>query len=194
MLANLKDIINPDVIINIASKDKTLILKESGVDSEIKKLHISGIPDNALAFTLDHQPKGNASKFFKQLSCYINAGNSVGVNKSCDLVIVTQEGESVYNVLVFDLKSSKPNQTATIKQLNNSELYVKYLVSMLKYHYNIQIKEINYRHAIVTTDPRSMRKTSVYSPNTLPTRNNSYNIKPVSENGAKEARVHFAAL
>jgi len=194
MLADFKGIIHPDVIITIASKDKTLTLKESGADSKIKKLHIHGLPDNALAFTLDHQPKGSASKLFKQLSCYVNPENGSGVNKSCDLVIITQAGEDIYDVLVFELKSDKPNPMTTKKQLKNSELYIQYLISMLKCHYGIQIKSINYRHAIVTTDPRSIRKNLTYNRNTPSVSDNTYKIKAVTTNSAKEAKVHFGAL
>jgi len=65
MLVKLRDTINPDVIINISDADKTLLLKEDGADSKIKKLLIKGVPSKTFAFSLDHQPGGKDNRFFK---------------------------------------------------------------------------------------------------------------------------------
>ena len=78
MLAAMKEIINPDVVIESDIANKELLLKEDGADSKIKKLYITNMPENALAFTLDHQPGGSANRWFKQLSPY---GNLYLLNK-----------------------------------------------------------------------------------------------------------------
>lgn len=57
MLAAMKEIINPNVVINYDTAQKRLKLKEEGADSKVAELYIEHIPDNALAFTLDYQPK-----------------------------------------------------------------------------------------------------------------------------------------
>lgn len=84
MLEAFKELINPDVVLGIATFDKKLTLKEDGKDSKLKKLHIQDVPEGSFAFTLDHQPGGSDNKWFKQLSCYVNVSNDKGVNKGCD--------------------------------------------------------------------------------------------------------------
>ncbi|KPA17756.1 hypothetical protein MHK_002023 [Candidatus Magnetomorum sp. HK-1] len=87
MLAAIKEIISPDVVLNIATGDNILTIKEKSADAKIKKLRIENIPKNAFAFTLDHQPGKGQNRWFKQLSCYVNVSNNKGVNKGCDLVL-----------------------------------------------------------------------------------------------------------
>lgn len=171
-----------------------MTIKEDGADSKIKKLSIKGIPNNTFAFTLDYQPGGKDNRYFKQLSCYISAACDSGVNKGCDLVVITELKEGVYDVLIFDLKSDKPRKEATEKQLLNSELYVKYLMTMLESHCGVDISNINYRRAIVTTDTRAVRKNPTYRPNKRAASETSYKIKNVTVNKAKESCVHYGAL
>lgn len=194
MLVKLKETINPDVIVDISDADKTILIKEDGADSKIKKLLIKGVPSNTFAFSLDHQPGGRDNRFFKQLSCYINAACDSGVNKGCDLVVVSQLDDGGYDVLIFDLKSDKPRKDATEKQLLNSELYVKYLMSMLESHCQIDISNIKYRRAIVTTDARAVRKNPTYRPNKSVASDTNYKVKNVTVNRAKESSVHYGAL
>jgi len=108
MLNAIKDIINPDIVLNIETESNTLTLKESAPDSKIKKLHIKSVPENTFAFTLDYQPRGYANRFFKQLSCYVDIRNKKGINKGCDLVLVIPQ-TNYYVVLLFELKSKKPD-------------------------------------------------------------------------------------
>lgn len=194
MLKELKEIVNPDVVIDICVGSKTLIVKENGASSKIKKLVINGIPDKAFAFTLDHQPKGRAAISYKQLSCYVDAACDSGANKGCDLVVVTDLGDHKYRVLVFDLKSDKPRKVATEKQLLNSELYVKYLMAMLENHSGVDVSSIEYRRAIVTTDKKAIRKGPVHRPIARQLSGTSYRVKSVTVNAAKESSVHFGAL
>ncbi len=192
MLDSLKKIINPDVVIDIATGEGTLAIKEDGTDSKIKKLTITALPDKAFAFTLDHQPGGSANRIFQQLSCYVDVTNDSGVNKGCDLVVIAPDNAENYTVLVFDLKSDKPRKEATEKQLTNSELYVKYLISMVETHYGKFANEIHFKRSIVTTDLRNQRKNPIYPPNQKV--DGSYKVKAVRVNQAKEGVVHFGAL
>lgn len=179
MLAAMKEMMNPEVVIACDLAKKELLLKEEGADSRIKKLYITHMPDNALAFTLDYQPGGNANRWFKQLSPYIDASNNKGVNKGCDLIVLWQEGEQSF-ALIFDLKSDKPRPEVTSKQLNNSELFLRYLLSMLNMHYGICTETIQIKKAIGTTDNRAVRKRATYRPNAEPTHIADYNIEAIT--------------
>ncbi|HAS6063839.1 TPA: hypothetical protein I7135_16885 [Vibrio vulnificus] len=192
MLVAMKEIINPDVIINYDTAQNKLKLKEEGADSKIAELYIEHMPDNALAFTLDHQPKRDKQKF-KQLSLYVNSANDVGINKGCDLIILWQDAEQK-RALVFDLKSDKPKPQATQKQLDNSELFLKYLLNMASVHYNVNIDGIEIDKAIITTNARGARKRATYQPNADTAHTGNYKIESVLANASKTASVSFRRL
>ena len=192
MLQAFQEIIFPAAIINFSTDiNGVLILKENAPESKIKKLSIQGVPEQSFAFTLDHKSKQD-DRWFKQLSCYVNPSNEMGVNKSCDLVVVSFK-DNQWQILIFDLKSDKPNITETEMQLFNSELYVRYIVSMIKHHYKIDIDSLNirYQRTIVTT---KIAKGSIYSPNSRRQKsNNSFLPVPVQPKN-QEATVHFGKL
>lgn len=192
MLTALKEIINPNTIINYDTASNVLKLKEEGIDSKVAVLHISHIPKDALAFTLDHQPKKDAQKY-KQLSLYVSSTNNTGVNKGCDLIVLWQENKK-NKALVFDLKSDRPKASATEKQLNNSELFLNYLISMAKEHYGKSngIFEIN--KAIVTTNPRGVNKRATYQPNTQQIKRHSYKVQNVNPSSSRSAKISFRQL
>ncbi len=192
MLAAMKEIINPDVVINCDTAKKQLKLKEDGADSKVAELYIEHIPDNALAFTLDYQPKRDKQKF-KQLSLYVKSTNDVGVNKGCDLIILWQDTEQ-RRALVFDLKSDSPKPQATQKQLDNSELFLKYLLSMAAVHYGINTDGIVIDKAIVTTNARNVRKRTTYQPNAEMTQVDNYKVESVVANSSRTASVSFRQL
>uniref|UniRef100_UPI0033658D3B hypothetical protein n=1 Tax=Candidatus Albibeggiatoa sp. nov. BB20 TaxID=3162723 RepID=UPI0033658D3B len=129
-----RKIINPDVVLDIITGDRELVLREKGVNSKINKLHITNVPVDSFAFTLDYDDSPKNKICFQQLSIYLNRALE-SVNKSCDLVLVIPDLENKYKILILDLKSDKPNLNDTEKQLLNSELYVRYILSMLQYHY-----------------------------------------------------------
>jgi hypothetical protein len=192
MLAAMKKIINPDVVINYDTAKKQLKLKEEGADSKVATLYIQHIPADALAFTLDYQPRKGKQKF-KQLSLYVNSTNDVGVNKGCDLIILWQDTEQK-RALVFDLKSDKLKPQANQKQLDNSELFLKYLLSMAAVHYGIDVDGIEIDKAIVTTNARNVRKRATYQPNTEMARVGNYKVESVVTNSARTASVSFRQL
>lgn len=134
-----------------------IILEENSPGSAIKKLIITSVPDNSIAFTLDFNEtiykKGKASRLFKQLSSYISSSNGDGVNKSCDLVIITPEKKEdrlVLKVIVLDLKSEKVGGRGEI-QIENSILFIEYLLSLAKYHYEEKYHDVVYFKRLITT-------------------------------------------
>ncbi|HBT3542865.1 TPA: hypothetical protein MBH72_005533, partial [Klebsiella pneumoniae] len=109
MISTIKKIIDDRVKIEIIKtvNDFELILKEDSSESDISELKIINIPEDSFAFTLDYTSQTGALKnvrLFKKLSCYVSSENKDGINKSCDLVIVTKRN-NVINVIVMDLKS-----------------------------------------------------------------------------------------
>lgn len=193
MLAAMKEIINPDVVIESNTAKKELLLKENGADSKIKKLYITNMPENAFAFTLDYQPGGSENRWFKQLSPYVNVGNDKGVNKGCDLIILWLDEEQPY-ALVFDLKSDKPKPEATQRQLNNSELFLNYLLAMANCHYGITTGNVQIKKAIGVSDSRAVRKGATYRPNATSTNVADYHIEVISPKAYKTGYISLGQL
>lgn len=195
MIEEIKSIINPDVILPIdptkTPNEGILCCEETSINSEIRKLYIESIPDQAFAFTIDYQPGKNQNKMFQQLSCYFNISNENGINKRCDLILICKEQKSsVWDVLIFDLKSKKPNKKDTEIQLLNSELFFDYTLSLLKYYYRVNI-EFKISRAIVTTV--NPKKNPTYSRNRNTTGNLFYHaisIKPKN----KKASINLGKL
>ncbi|MBR9955760.1 hypothetical protein KEM66_00590, partial [Cronobacter sakazakii] len=111
MLENISSVLNKDVLIQLSSSQvpnsSFVVVHEEGELSEIKELTIKEIPDDSIAFTLDFSSKKDAkgnSASFSQLSPYFDKGNGDGVNKSCDLVIITRN-KNKFTILIFDQKS-----------------------------------------------------------------------------------------
>lgn len=191
MLTAFQDVILPAVRVEFSTANGTLILKENATDSKVKKLHIQGVPEQSFAFTLDYQPTQH-HRCFKQLSCYINPANDKGVNKGCDLVVITYK-DGKWLILVLELKSDKPNISETEKQLLNSELYVRYIVSMLKHHYELDTSPISYQRTMVTTGTRGIRKEATYKPNDAKLKSSSFHAVQVHPK-KQEAHVHLGKL
>ncbi|ODR85649.1 hypothetical protein [Shewanella xiamenensis] len=192
MLAAMREIINPDVVINYDTAKKRLKLKEDGADSKVATLYIEHIPDNALAFTLDYQPKNDKQKY-KQLSLYVKSTNDMGVNKGCDLIILWQDTEQK-RALVFDLKSDRLKPKDNQKQLDNSELFLKYLLSMAVVHYGLNIDGIGITKAIVTTNARNINKRTTYQPNAEKVPVSPYKVESVVANLSRTASISFRKL
>lgn len=192
MLAAMKEIINPDVVIHYDTANKQLKLKEDGADSKVATLYIEHIPDNALAFTLDYQPKKDKQKY-KQLSLYVKSTNGVGVNQGCDLIILWQDTEQK-RALVFDLKSDRLKPKDNQTQLDNSELFLKYLLSMAEVHYGIDANGMEIDKAIVTTNARNLRKRTTYQPNADMAQIGNYKVESVVANSSRTASISFRQL
>jgi|GEM_PF-750425 len=150
MLSALKEIISPKVVINFVDDNtqKCLILKEDDEGSAIEKLYIRNIPTQAFAFSLDFKSSEDKCNCFTQLSSYLNYYNN-SINKSCDLVIVAYlEGKWV--VILLELKSNR--KSAAKLQLDNSEFFIKYVMSLVKnFHPNSKDISLYYQKTVVMT-------------------------------------------
>lgn len=205
LLDALKKIVNEEVVIEIATVDENyksgngkLTIREDAARSRLDKLTISGIPACSFAFTLDYQPKDGRDNLFKQLSCYVHPGNREGANKGCDLVLFVFENDQ-WKVFILDLKSDKPKESDAEKQLLNSELYVRYLLSMVQHYYEFDkgIDDFKYQQIIITTSKG--RKGPTYSPSS-PSRykyeekkKRSFRIREATVKG-KEGTIMFGKL
>lgn len=168
MLSALKEVISPKVVIDFFDdkNQKCLILKEDGEKSKIKELWIRAIPEQAFAFTLDFKSsEDNKCKCFTQLSSYLNSTNDIGINKSCDLVIVAYL-KNKWVVILLDLKSQKIDYKKTELQLHNSELFIKYIINLIKYYYPENLKSnvlsLYCQKVIVKT---GVKRNTVHKPN-----------------------------
>lgn len=115
------------------------------------------------------------------------------MNKGCDLIILWQDGEQS-NALVFDLKSDKPKPEATQKQLNNSELFLKYILTMVNLHYGVATDTVQINKAIGTTDSRAVRKGATYRPNATATRIADYHIEVITPKAYQTGYISLAQL
>lgn len=166
MWLTLKDVLNKDILVTICTNKQFssfIKVKEDSPDSKIKELTITNLPENIIAFSLDYKDK-NPKKdiLFRQLSYYVDNTKS-GVNKRCDLIIVWLENSKLY-ALVLDLKSGRPSIQETNKQLQNSELFLKYLLQLVNLHKDechVPIRNIDspvIRKAIVVTKIRLSKR------------------------------------
>lgn len=159
MLENIKNILNKDVILplsNSANPDSSfVILQEDGEFSEIKELTVKEIPDDSIAFTLDFSNKKKAKDkgvVFSQLSPYFDKANADGINKSCDLIIISRK-EDKFCVLIFDQKSKKPDIDESFLQLENSRIFILYMINLIATIYGVTVKEedLDFHRVIGTT-------------------------------------------
>lgn len=159
MLERFVEILNKDVLFKMSATatpdSSVLVICEDGNFSEIKELTIEKIPDDSIAFTLDFSNKKNAKgngTLFSQLSPYFDKGNGDGVNKSCDLVLMTRNSNK-FTILMFDQKSKKPDIDASFLQLENSRLFISYMIDIVSLIYKVDINEgdLVFKRVIGTT-------------------------------------------
>ncbi len=157
MISTLEEIIDPNSRINITGEyANQLILKENSSESKISKLLIKNLPDNCFAFTLDCADKVKG-KSYCQLSAYLNDSNDKGINKSCDLVIMCfKEDINLIEVDLIDLKSDKIKPLRCESQLDNSELFIKYLLDIINFYYSKNFTPKVRKTIIFTGRPRKV--------------------------------------
>lgn len=149
MIEALTSIINPDALLSkIVKRDNSdFIVIESGAMSDIQKLTIESAPDESFGLTLDLSP-------FRQLSSYLNIDNK-GINKSCDFIIISNtpnknnSDDKSYNVdiVVGEMKSTKVGPKGS-NQIENSILFIDYIISLLNHHNEIKLKPKYFRRII----------------------------------------------
>ncbi|HCA7358526.1 TPA: hypothetical protein MX306_004889 [Citrobacter freundii] len=157
-MISIDKIIDKRVSISVERKEQgsEITLLESDPGSSISKLVIKDVPDDTFAFTLDYNDpsiEGKEGRIFRKLSPYLSSDNGDGINRSCDLVIVSQseqqDGVSL-NIIVLDLKSGNVGSRGK-SQLDNSILFLDYILSMCKFHYEDQINSVKYYKRLITT-------------------------------------------
>ncbi len=160
MIPECLGLLAPEVTLNVVehSGTRTIIVKETGRDAKLKSLEIRGLADGDIAFTLDHQPSGTLGSCFKQLSCYLNVQHDK-INKGCDFVILTRLKGALVAVL-GDMKSNKPRVNEVSLQLKNSELFVKYLLSLVKAWHGVE-EELKFKRVCVHTGRPMTKKKSI---------------------------------
>ncbi|SXF90119.1 hypothetical protein [Klebsiella variicola] len=150
MLERFIDVLNKDVLFDLSATpspdSSVLVVREDGELSEI---------NDSIAFTLDFSSKKNSKEngaLFSQLSPYFDKSNGDGVNKSCDLVLITRDGDK-FTVLIFDQKSKKPDIESSFLQLENSRVFVSYVINIISLIYkdNIDEGKIVFKRVIGTT-------------------------------------------
>ncbi|MBP0998013.1 hypothetical protein J8629_13245 [Serratia fonticola] len=162
MIEVIGNILNDKVKVGLIKTEIGSLLKftESSPTSKINKVEINDIPDNSIAFTLDYDDPADRS--FKKLSSYFNPQNDVGINKSCDLVILSikdiEENENgdgkkaKADILVTDFKSDTVSPRGAT-QIENSILFVDYIIKVIEKFYSLQINPCFIRR-IITTQAR----------------------------------------
>lgn len=139
----LQALLRPQLFLQISGSGE-LKVKETDRSAVLKTLVITRVPNDSVAFELDHEPTGDLKRklksAFKQLSCLINSEHTKA-NKSCDFVIVTP-GEHRAKIILGDLKSLSPKRSSCAAQLRNSEIFVEYLLRLIEeYHGKLIVPE-----------------------------------------------------
>jgi hypothetical protein len=159
MINIIGDILNDKVKV-LLTKTKSgsqLNFTENSPSSKIHKVLINDIPDNSIAFTLDYDVPDDRS--FKKLSPYFNPKNDKGINKSCDLVILSikdiqeknEKGEvkAKAEILITDFKSDTIGPRGAT-QIENSILFVEYIMRLVDNFYSLKISPFFIRRIITT--------------------------------------------
>ncbi|MBO9424782.1 hypothetical protein J7444_08620 [Labrenzia sp. R4_1] len=154
MKKEIEKIIRPELFQSVSSAG-TVILKEDDTGAALRVLSIKRLPKGSIVFELDHSPKGSLKRrlgnAFKQLSCILNS-NHDKINKKCDYVIVYKKDKEI-RILLCDLKSNRLKRSDCAAQLKNSELFVKYLLSLLAEYHNINITPVFMKTVIHVAQP-----------------------------------------
>lgn len=190
----LKKILNNNILLPPLDDKGTLRVKEHAREAKIKTLDILCVPENSVAFTLDHTPQQkNRRVCYQQLSCYLNPGQKF-INKGCDLVLISYFKQKWY-VLISDLKSDKPKLKDTEAQLKNSRAFVDYILSLITTHYPdkaITIPVSEFKLVIVTT---RIKKSSTYKPNDAKPNDRPFReLTPLMCQEKNRAKIYFGEL
>jgi hypothetical protein len=109
---------------------------EDATGSKIKTLYISDCPKNVYIFQLQENIK---------FSNYFDPDKKI-INKTCDIFIFKDN-----SCFVIDLKSDAPNPSDTLKQLDNSKLFIEYLNSISSRFFHNNLTQIQI--GVIKTTP-----------------------------------------
>jgi len=163
MISDLNDFFNSSVILNkhVNRNNKlTVMMTENGHGASVKKLFVHNVPAESLVLSLDvctTKMDSDEKIKFSRLNHYFRDGNKKGINKRCDMVIFCRDetDESHINIIIFDLKSSDPDFKSTIDQLKNSEIFIKYVLSLVEQFYT-KTARVSFHRVIGDTRRRKL--------------------------------------
>ena len=159
----LKEIVNPKAVIPVSSPLKLCEERNFKNDKKCRFVELKGLEGQNFIFKLDAEELGQISNYFNP--------QTKGINRACDAVLFTLIKEMQY-IFFIELKSG--NIKGAKEQLQNAELFVSYLGSILKEYKHIDIKGFKKRFFIFCTDVTHHNPTS-----------NRAKIKPREEKGRK---------
>ncbi len=110
-------------------ENSNVIVKESAKDSDLKKVTITGVNDDAVA--LDFDKMGHTGR-------HVFNTQHKKVHKACDAMIFCKL-ENKYFVLFCELKTSLSDARKDITQLRSSYCWLKYLQAILEEFENLSI-------------------------------------------------------
>lgn len=112
---------------------------ETASNSKVKKVKFYGFHSNEdfFAFSLDYDKENmRCQKTYQRLSMHLNIRHNK-INKKSDMIFVLKEDKVLY-FFIIDLKSSNYRDKDTECQLYNSELFINYLISLIKEYHPIE--------------------------------------------------------
>lgn len=138
IIAKLKNIINPQVYLEIKQDNKwgKVILEEPR--AKLKKVTIIGFEyEKTFAFKLDAKEKLDPNRTIR-ISEYLNP-HTENINKGCDGIIFTYLAGKWY-VFICEMKSEVPQKSGYIQQFRNSSIFIKFVNVILHEFYGINIE------------------------------------------------------
>ena len=181
-----------------------LVVVEDGKQSDIKRLYLENLPLKSYAISLDIAENkfcGDERAQFLRLNHYLNKSNDKGINKRCDLVLFTEEGiDNTESIYIFDLKSSDPDPEEVCMQLVNSEIFIKYILELVKFFNKTDISKVSFYKVVCTTRVRKRVPYANIQLRTKLARKNTfyetYQVKEVTvlPEHNKKARLNFTEL
>jgi len=134
-LAAINQIINSDKRYEI--KGSSILIKETDKSATLKKVEITGVDLNTVAFEFDKS--GHTGKAFNI--------THKKVHKACDAIIFCQLDED-YFVVFCELKTSVPSDEKHIIQLTSGMCWVQYLQAILNEFEGIDMSNWQYRYVV----------------------------------------------
>ena len=142
MIENIKAIINPTICINFDDIDKSIKIKENGLQAKLKGIIIDKISNNFFAFKLD-------SNICPNISPYINR-TTPNINKGCDCILLYKKEERLF-LFFIELKSNDYSKSEVKSQLIASQCFFVYIKELLDKFYNNIIDNITIINILYTS-------------------------------------------
>ncbi len=126
---SLQSLLNPQLIIPIKGKQVRIQEENNPVNTNLKEVIITNIPDSSFTFSADKKTKACSEKSCKLLPVrnnLLNNSEKNQINKCCDGIIIHNDNNGLH-IIFGELKSSAGGYE---NQLMNSKLFVDYLIQL----------------------------------------------------------------